>query len=56
MVIDVTDLKQNFPEFHRKIQTKGNLNLCLGEFDKVSNKNKTSIIKANIKKLIKFFN
>ena len=56
MVMDITNLKQNFPDFYQIIQAEGNLNLCLDEFDKMSNKNKTSIIKANIKKLIKLFN
>jgi hypothetical protein len=56
IVMDITNLKQNFPEFHQKIQAEGDLNLCLEEFDKVSNKNKTNIVKANIKKIITFFN
>jgi phosphopantetheinyl transferase (holo-ACP synthase) len=56
MVMDITNLKQTFPEFHHKIQAEGNLNLCLDEFDKISNKNKTNIVKANFKKIIRLFN
>jgi deoxyadenosine/deoxycytidine kinase len=53
IVVDVTNMKERFPEFHQKIQAKGDLNLCLKEFDKVSNKNKTNLIKASIRKLAK---
>jgi hypothetical protein len=53
IVVDVTNMKERFPEFHQKIQAKGKLDLCLEEFDKVSNKNKTNLIKSNIRKFTK---
>jgi hypothetical protein len=52
MTIDVSELKDKFPEFYNWIGAEGDLNSCCNEFDHYSNKNKTNVIKKTIRNII----